>query len=34
MQDAHHAEADERTDTYRDDVIARLAEIERLLKAR
>ncbi len=34
MQDAHHAEADERTDTYRDDVIARLAEIEKLLKAR
>ena len=32
MQDAHHAEADERTDSYRDDVIARLAEIERMLK--
>jgi len=34
MQDAHHAEADERTDTYRDEVIGRLAEIERLLKDR
>ena len=34
MQDAHHAEADERTDTYRDDVLGRLAEIERLLKER
>ncbi len=34
MQDAHHTEANERTDTYRDDVISRLAEIERLLKDR
>ena len=34
MQDAHHAEADQRTDTYRDDVIARLEAIERLLKER
>ncbi|MGB8621752.1 MAG: ion transporter [Paracoccaceae bacterium] len=34
MQDAHHAEADERTDTYRDDVIGRLEAIERLLKDR
>ena len=34
MQDAHPAEADARTNTYRDDVIARLAEIEKLLKAR
>ena len=34
MQDAHHAEADEITGTYRDDVIARLAEIEKLLKER
>ncbi|KPD10570.1 ion transporter [Phaeobacter sp. 11ANDIMAR09] len=32
MQDAHNVEADERTDTYRDDVIVRLSEIERLLK--
>jgi len=34
MQDAQHADADARTDTYRDDVIARLAEIEKLLMAR
>ncbi len=34
MQDAHHAEADERTDSYRDDVIARLAAIERMLNER
>nr|WP_252731227.1 ion transporter [Lentibacter algarum] len=32
MQDAHNVEADERTDTYREDVIVRLSEIERLLK--
>ena len=32
MQDAHHAEADERTDSYRDEVLARLTEIERTLK--
>ena len=34
MQDAHHVEADARTGTYRDEVIARLAEIETLLKER
>jgi len=34
MQDAHHAEADERTDSHRDEVIARLTEIERTLKGR
>ena len=34
MQDAHHAEAEEQTGTYRDEVTARLAEIERLLKER
>ena len=33
MQDAHHAEADERTDTYRDEVLNRLGEIEAMLKA-
>jgi voltage-gated sodium channel len=32
MQDAHHLEADQRTDTYRDDVLSRLSEIELLLK--
>ena len=32
MQDARNVEADERTDTYRDNVIVRLSEIERLLK--
>ncbi|MEP2534322.1 ion transporter [Shimia sp.] len=32
MQDAHHVEADERTDTYRDEVLARLIEIETALK--
>ena len=32
MQDAHHVEADERTDFYRDEVITRLTEIERTLK--
>jgi voltage-gated sodium channel len=31
MQDAHHAEADERTDTYRDEVLARLDKIEGML---
>jgi len=34
MQDAHHAESSEKTDNYRDEVTTRLAEIERLLKAR
>ena len=32
MQDAHLSEIDERTDSYRDAVIARLTEIERTLK--
>ncbi|MDP2519937.1 ion transporter [Shimia thalassica] len=32
MQDAHHAEADELTGSYRDEVLARLSEIEGLLK--
>lgn len=31
MQDAHHADSNERTDTYRDEVLERLAVIERLL---
>ena len=34
MQDAHHAEADQRTDDYRDQVLARLNDIEALLKER
>ncbi len=34
MQDAHHAESSEKTDTYRDEVLNRLVEIETLLKAR
>ncbi|PSL18319.1 ion transporter [Shimia abyssi] len=34
MQDAHHVEADERTDNYRDEVLARLTDIEMLLKER
>lgn len=34
MQDAHHVEADERTDTYRDEVLVRLTEIETMLKDR
>ncbi|MGX9352588.1 ion transporter [Shimia sp. W99] len=32
MQDAHHVEADRRTDDYRDEVLARLNDIEKLLK--
>ncbi|WP_116597845.1 ion transporter [Primorskyibacter marinus] len=32
MQDAHQAENDERTDSYRDEVLTRLLEIETLLK--
>ena len=32
MQDAHNVEADERTDTYRDEVLARLEGIEARLK--
>ena len=31
MQDAHHAEDEEKTDAYRDEVLARLVEIERKL---
>ncbi len=34
MQDAHHAEDAERTDTYRDDVLARLDRIEAMLQER
>ncbi|WP_127113574.1 ion transporter [Shimia sediminis] len=34
MQDAHHQEADERTDTYRDEVLNRLADIEAALRER
>jgi len=34
MQDAHHEEADERTDTYRDEVLARLSAIENKLNRR
>ncbi|MBV0911838.1 ion transporter [Anianabacter salinae] len=33
MQDAHHAESNEKTDSYRDEVLARLTEIETLLKS-
>ncbi|WP_299348709.1 ion transporter [uncultured Shimia sp.] len=32
MQDAHHQEADERTDTYRDEVLNRLTDIEAALR--
>ena len=31
MQDAHSEEADQRTDTYRDEVLARLKAIEERL---
>ncbi len=31
MQDAHHEEADQKTDDYRDEVLKRLGEIERKL---
>ncbi|WP_299846817.1 ion transporter [uncultured Roseovarius sp.] len=34
MQDAHHEENNERTDTYRDEVLNRLGEIEALIKSR
>ena len=34
MQEAHGVEETERTDAYRDEVLARLAEIERKLDAR
>ncbi|MBO9395179.1 MULTISPECIES: ion transporter [unclassified Shimia] len=32
MQDAHHVEAEAETGTYRDEVLSRLAEIEKALK--
>jgi voltage-gated sodium channel len=32
MQDAHHAEDVERTDTYRDEVLARLTQLEVLVR--
>ncbi len=32
MQDAHHVEAEAETGNYRDEVLARLADIEKLLK--
>ncbi|SMR82228.1 voltage-gated sodium channel [Aliiroseovarius halocynthiae] len=34
MQDAHHEEDVAKTDSYRDDVLARLDEIERLIRER
>ncbi|MCP4823396.1 MAG: ion transporter, partial [Shimia sp.] len=34
MQDAHHVEAEAETGNYRDEVLARLADIEKLLKER
>jgi voltage-gated sodium channel len=34
MQDAHHAEDVEKTDTYRDEVLTRLTAIEAALKDR
>jgi voltage-gated sodium channel len=34
MQDAHSAEENSKTDAYRDEVLARLIEIERRLAAR
>ncbi|OSP53665.1 ion transporter [Pseudoruegeria sp. SK021] len=33
MQDAHHEESNEKTDTYRDEVLLRLAHLETLIKA-
>ncbi len=33
MQDAHNEESNEKTDTYRDEVLQRLAELETLIKA-
>jgi len=33
MQDAHHAEDGERTDAYRDEVLARLEQIDQRLNA-
>lgn len=34
MQDAHHVEAEAETGNYRDEVLARLADIEKMLKER
>ena len=34
MQDAHHAEDTEKTDIYRDEVLTRLTELEKLLRER
>jgi voltage-gated sodium channel len=34
MQDAHHAEDSEKTDTYRDEVLTRLAQLETLIRER
>ena len=33
MQDAHHEEDSEKTDLYRDEVLARLAELEALIRS-
>lgn len=33
MQDAHHEESNEKTDNYRDEVLARLNDLETLIKA-
>ncbi|MBK0327613.1 ion transporter [Rhodobacteraceae bacterium F11138] len=33
MQDAHHEENNEKTDTYRDEVLARLADLEALIQS-
>ncbi len=34
MQDAHHAEDSEKTDTYRDEVLTRLTQLETLIRER
>jgi voltage-gated sodium channel len=34
MQDAHHQEENEATDAYRDEVLAKLAQIEKRLEER
>jgi voltage-gated sodium channel len=33
MQDAHHAEDVERTDSYRDEVLSRLTALEEMIRA-
>ncbi|MGJ8545317.1 MAG: ion transporter [Sulfitobacter sp.] len=33
MQDAHHEEDNERTDSYRDEVLVRLTDLEKLIKS-